>query len=69
MNPQIAQIAPIMWFRSRSDAERLQTTLRASGIESTIRDVDDPPAGWRTDASKGGVDFGSAATILSAPKT
>src|SRR6266511_3834810 len=54
MNPQIA---PILWFRSRSDAERLQGTLKSSGIESWIRDADDPPSGWRTDASKGGVDL------------
>jgi hypothetical protein len=56
MHAMNTQITPISWFRFRYDAERLQSALRLSGIESTIRNVVDPPPGWKTSTSEGGVD-------------
>src|SRR5687768_5906667 len=53
LNKMIPQIAPISWFRFQEDAERLQQALRLAGIESTIRNVDDPPPGWKTSTVDG----------------
>jgi hypothetical protein len=54
MNPLLA---PLSWFRNRSDAECVQSTLKSSGIDSTIRAADDPPPGWRTNTAEGGVNL------------
>ena len=53
----IPLLAPLSWFRSRSDAECVQSNLKSSGIDSTIRAADDPPPGWRSNTSEGGVNL------------
>lgn len=68
INPQVA---PLSWFRFGDDAERLRRALSLSGIESSMRNADDPPPNWRMSLSEGGVtvwvsreDFERARVIL-----
>jgi hypothetical protein len=42
-----SDIAPAHGFRYRSDAERAQRALLKAGIDSTIREPEDTPPGWR----------------------
>ena len=42
-----SDIVPAHGFRYRSDAERAQRALMSAGIDSTIRQPEDTPPGWR----------------------
>jgi hypothetical protein len=42
-----SDIAPAHGFRYRWDAERAQRALILAGIDSTIREPEDTPPGWR----------------------